>query len=153
MKHSDSFYMQKALLLAHKAFLKEEVPIGALVIDESGIIVGRGYNKIEKNASQIGHAEMLAIAQATKKKKNWRLNECWIYVTLEPCMMCYGLIRLSRFAGLIYAAPSPLFGVFSNNRALLESAEKEILIRQGLKEAESIAILKMFFINARKKGT
>jgi tRNA(adenine34) deaminase len=152
MKHKDDFYMQKALQLARKALTQEEVPIGALVIDEYGEIIGRGYNKIEKKGSQLGHAEIIAIHQATKKKKNWRLNGCWIYVTLEPCLMCYGLIRLSRIAGILYAAPSPLFGAFSNNRALLEAAEKEIILMQGLKESESIAMLKMFFMHARKKG-
>ena len=151
MKYSDDFYMQKALLYAQKAFKKGEVPIGAVVVDEQGAILASAANAMEKEGCQTGHAEIRAIKRATKKKKNWRLNDCWIYVTLEPCLMCYGLIRLSRLAGIVYAASSPLFGAFTNNRALSEAAEKEIIIQQGLKDAESIAILKMFFTHARKK--
>lgn len=151
MKKEHDFYMKKALSYAEKAFKSEEVPIGAIVIDEDGKVIGRGANQIEKLGCQTGHAEVRAIKQATKNKKNWRLNGCWIYVTLEPCLMCYGLIRLSRIEGIVYAAYSPLFGAFTNNRALLEVAREEVRIEQGLKESESLVMLKKFFKHAREK--
>ncbi len=103
------FFMTKALHQAERALAHEEVPIGAIVVAKDGKIIARAYNQIEKKGTQCAHAEALAIQRAGKKLGDWRLHGCWIYVTLEPCLMCFGLIQLSRIEGLVYGAPSTLF--------------------------------------------
>ena len=95
-------FMKQALLLAKKAYLLGEVPIGAVVV-HSGEIVGRGYNKREKSQNAIKHAEIIAIEQACKKLNSWRLENCQIFVTLEPCPMCAGAIANARIKELHYA--------------------------------------------------
>lgn len=151
MKKDHVFYMQKALAAARRSLKNNEVPIGAVVVDLHGRILGTGQNRMEAKGCQTGHAEVEAITKATKKRKNWRLTSCWIYVTLEPCLMCYGLIRLSRLEGLVYGAKSPLFGASVANRALLDEDQKEFIVVQGLKEQESTDILRVFFKQAREK--
>ena len=145
-------FMDKALKEALKALKLGEVPIGAIVIDDQGTIIGRGYNQTERKGSQIEHAEMIAIRRATKKMGDWRLNGCWIYVTLEPCLMCFGLIQLSRLSGITFGAPSPLFGV-GLSRALenMPTYARGIAIEEGVQQDESLRLLKLFFGQARKK--
>ncbi len=103
-------YMREALKQARKAFEQGEVPIGAVVVGPDGTIIGRGYNKVEQLQQQNQHAEVRAINQACKKIDSWRLLDCSVYVTLEPCGMCMHLIKLSRMRGVVYGANSPLFG-------------------------------------------
>src|SRR3970040_159134 len=95
-QHTDIFFMRQALELAQKAFDQNEVPIGAIVIDQNGTIIGRGFNQVEGCNPQCAHAEMRAIQQAAQTKNDWRLDGCTMYVTLEPCRMCSSLMRLSR---------------------------------------------------------
>lgn len=145
------FFMQKALRQASIALKYNEVPIGAVIIDAQGKVLGRAYNKIETLHSQTAHAEMLAIQRACKKIGDWRLNGCWIYVTLEPCLMCLGLIQISRIEGVIFGAQSHLFGsrLYADGR--LPSYAKHLTVEGGVGETESIALLKAFFKNLRKK--
>ena len=144
--------MDKALKLAEKALERGEVPIGALVIDSEGAIIGKGYNQTEHRGSQIEHAEMIAIRHAYKKMDDWRLNGCWIYVTLEPCLMCFGLIQLSRLHGVVYGAPSTLFGVgLSRARESIPSYAKDMVIEGGIQQEESLKLLKLFFARARDR--
>lgn len=151
------FYMNKALAQARCALKRGEVPVGAVLVDFEGVILSRKYNKTEEKQSQAAHAECLAITQACKKRKSWRLDGCWLYVTLEPCLMCFGLITLSRISGVVYGASSPLFGA-SRSVGPLEKdplrMENRLTVIGGLKEYESAAILKLFFKQARqmKKG-
>ncbi len=107
--------MRQALKLAQKAAVIDEVPIGALVVNEQGVILGRGYNMVEKLCTQTAHAELRALTQAGKKVGDWRLNGCWLYVTLQPCAMCLNSIKLSRIQGVVYGAESPLFGYHLDN--------------------------------------
>lgn len=110
MFQSDEWYMHKALMVAKRAAaVYDEVPIGAVVVDSTGAIISRAGNSVERTKTQAAHAEVLAIARAGKKRGDWRLEECTIFVTLEPCGMCMDLIFLSRIARVVYGAASPLF--------------------------------------------
>ena len=148
------FYMEKALRQAKVAGQLGEVPVGAILVDSDEKIVGRGFNKTEQRGCQIGHAEVLAIQQVCKKRGDWRLDGCSLYVTLEPCLMCYGLIHLSRIARVCYAAPSPLFGYEKvKNKKVKEvvaSYSGQVAILTGLKQQESVDMLRAFFKNARQ---
>lgn len=145
--------MHKALNEAKKAFNKDEVPIGAIVIDAQGKIIGRGYNLVEHKKQQIAHAEIRAITQACKKQKDWRLDGCWIYVTLEPCAMCMNLILLSRFEGLVFGASSPIFGFELDNQGPLQIYRRnKIQIIKGVLAQESSLLLKEFFIKKRNSS-
>ena len=145
------FFMEKALRQAEMALKKKEVPIGAIVVDSCGNILGRGYNKIESTGCQTAHAEVLAIQKACKKIKDWRLDGCWIYVTLEPCLMCLGLIQLSRMKGVVFGATSDLFGFGYGKKEECKQYKKDLIIKGGLKDLQSADILKRFFEALRKK--
>lgn len=107
---NDKLYMLEAIALANKAAELGEVPIGALVVDSNGDVIGRGFNLVEQQSCQDRHAELCAIREACAKRSDWRLEGCTIYVTLEPCLMCIGCIALSRIERLVYGADSPQFG-------------------------------------------
>jgi tRNA(adenine34) deaminase len=149
----DCFYMAQALKQAKLALKYAEVPIGAVVVSPSGQIIGRGYNQTEKRASQAFHAEMIAIARAGKVLHDWRLSECWLYVTLEPCAMCMSLVRLARCAGVVYGATSPLFGYQVVDKGGCFSVYKENVVKivADLYADESAALLKSFFKLRRLK--
>ncbi|MCB9493021.1 MAG: nucleoside deaminase [Epsilonproteobacteria bacterium] len=146
------FFMQKALKQALRALEHEEVPIGAVVVNEKGEIIGRGYNKTEKKQCQTAHAEIIAIEKACKKKGSWRLNGCWIYVTLEPCLMCFGLIQLSRLEGVIFGTTSNLFGFRINKTDSLPPYAKNLQIVENVNQEECVQLLQHFFRTIRKKG-
>ncbi len=146
-------YMSKALQQAQKAFNKNEVPIGALIVDPQGNIIGRGHNLVEQKKQQTAHAEIRAIEQACRKQKDWRLDGCWIYVTLEPCSMCMNLILLSRCTGLVYGASSPIFGFELDNTGPLQLYRRnKIQIIKEICQKESIELLKNFFKKKRKSS-
>ncbi len=149
--HTKELIMKKALLQAQLAMRHNEVPIGAVIVDAGGVIIARGYNKIEAKNCQTAHAEIIAIQKACKKIGDWRLNGCWIYVTLEPCLMCIGLIQLSRIEGIVFAALSPLFGSGLSNPKNLPLYAKHLEIERGIGEEKSIQLLQAFFKNKRKK--
>ncbi len=158
MSHSVSVdfhskYMHEALDLAHQAFDQNEVPIGAVVVDPDGVIIGRGFNQVEERKSQCAHAEMIAIQQATTTRGDWRLDGCAIYVTLEPCSMCYSLIRLCRFKTLLFGASSPRFGYQLDNIATSSVYKKDMNVVSGVCSASAQVLLKRFFQMQRiKKG-
>lgn len=148
---SHIFFMDSALQEAQKALDLGEVPIGALVVDEHNVIIGRGYNQVETQNCQTRHAEILAIEEATKKLGTWRLEKCWLYVTLEPCLMCLASICLSRLEGVAFGAPSPEFG----GMAMLTWERnpiyfKRLMILKGIQKKECADMLKTFFNTARK---
>ena len=144
------FFMGKALKQASLALKNNEVPIGAIIVGAENNIIARAYNKIEKAQTQLAHAETLAIRKACKKVGNWRLNGCWIYVTLEPCLMCFGLIGLSRIKGIVFGATSPLFGCGLDNKDAFPVYKKDLLIRGGYKREECVILLQRFFQGRRK---
>lgn len=147
----DLFFMQKALAQADIAFKNGEVPVGAVIVDSNGKIIARAHNKIEGIGCQFGHAEVLAIKKACKKIGDWRLDNCSIYVTLEPCLMCLGLIQLSRIKNLYFGALSEEFGSDLSDAKNHKLYKKDLMVVGGLKEKECVDILKLFFKNLRKK--
>lgn len=150
-KEKDLFFMQQALIEARKAHDMDEVPVGAVVVNKEGEIIGRGYNSVERDCTQRSHAESLALENAGKVMGDWRLEDCWVYVTLEPCAMCINLIKLSRCAGVVYGARSPLFG-FQLDKIDKDSVYKRdaFSIVEGVCNEESAAMLKDFFKQKRK---
>lgn len=108
-------YMEEAFNCAKEAYNLDEVPIGAVIV-KNDVIIGRGYNKKEKNMSVIAHAEIIAIEEAAKHLNNWRLDGCDIYVTLDPCPMCASAIKQSRI-GNVYSACN---NSFINNEKILK---------------------------------
>lgn len=149
-KLEKEYFMNKALKQATLALKHDEVPIGAVVTDHHGIVIGRGYNKIETKQSQLAHAEALAITQAYRKMGTWRLIGCTIYVTLEPCLMCLGLIALSRIKCVVYGAKSHLFGTLPSDIQNISFYTKGLTIQGGINEQESIDLLQAFFKKVRK---
>lgn len=146
----DVFFMQQALKQAHKAAAANEVPIGAVIVSPDGKVIARAYNQVEHNQTQSAHAEVLAINKAGKKLGDWRMSECWIYVTLEPCSMCMNLIYLSRFAGVVFGASSPLFGYRLDNTQPDQVYKRAtVMVIEGVCAQESAQLLKRFFNQKR----
>jgi tRNA(adenine34) deaminase len=144
--------MDAALTCAQQALAAGEVPIGAVVVDKNNVIIGTGFNQVEQGSCQTLHAELVAIREAAKTLGTWRLDDCWLYVTLEPCLMCLGAIGLSRLAGVAFGAASPDFGSLK----MLTIGEhpvyfKRLIVLRGLKENECVGMLRLFFKRARGK--
>jgi tRNA(adenine34) deaminase len=151
-KEKDIYFMQQALRLAEKAFQADEVPIGSIVVNAQGKIIGRGFNIVEQKNTQVAHAEMLALQKAGAKNGDWRLEECWLYVTLEPCAMCMHMSLLSRIEGIVFGARSPLFGFHLDNSLSLALYKKSApTIIEGVCADEAALLLKRFFQTKRKK--
>ncbi len=121
------YYMNIAIKEAKKAYKYEEVPVGAVIIKNNKIIA-KAYNKKEKTKNVTKHAEIIAISKACKKLKNWRLDDCEIYVTMEPCMMCSGAIEQSRIKKIIYGVKNENYGstnLLKNVEIISQICEKE----------------------------
>ncbi|XMB71637.1 tRNA adenosine(34) deaminase TadA [Mycoplasmatota bacterium WC30] len=148
---NEEFFMQEALKEAKKAYDKREVPVGCVIVKENKIIA-RAHNQRETTQSTLSHAEIIAIGKACKKLKSWRLEDCDIYVTLEPCIMCSGAIINARIKRLIYGALEPKFGAHKSltNVFNLEVNHKVEVIPQVLAQ-ESNQLLKTFFKNLRSE--
>jgi len=146
-----TFFMKKALYYARLAFKKGEVPVGAIVVSPEGKIIGRGSNCVMKIHSQSGHAEVIAIQKAGKTSGDWRLLGCWVFVTLEPCHMCMSLIQLSRCAGVVYGADSPLFGFHLDKEGAFQLYNENVVkVIAGPCAEESVSLLKKFFKGRRE---
>lgn len=139
-------FMIEALKLAQKAYKKGEVPVGAVIVKD-GKIIGRGYNKKESKHQATRHAEICAIEQASKKLKDWRLNECQMYVTLEPCCMCAGAILASRIKKVYIGAMEKNFGCCGSAYNLLNSEKftTKVECEYGILEQESVQLMQRFF--------
>jgi len=107
--HDDEAGMRAALREAHASLARDEVPVGCVVVHE-GMVIGRGHNQVEGLQDATAHAEILAIGAASNALGSWRLHECTLYVTLEPCSMCAGAIILARLGRLVYGASDPKAG-------------------------------------------
>ena len=142
-------YMRMALALAEEAGAAGEIPVGCVIVRD-GQVVGRGRNRREEKGSALSHAEVEAIAQANAALGDWRLEDCELYVTLEPCPMCAGAIINSRLRRVVYGAADPkagccgsvtdLFALPFNHRPAVE---------RGLRAAEASALLEAFFVRLR----
>ena len=119
-------YMQEAIKEALKADQKNEIPVGAVIVDKNGNVIGRGYNNRKETNLTISHAEINAITDANKNIGNWRLIDCDIYVTLEPCEMCKKIIKESRINNIYYSSNN--FGNQKiNNPKIIKISNKEII--------------------------
>lgn len=143
--------MKIALKEAEKALLIDEVPIGAVIVKE-GKIIARGYNHRESKNDVTSHAEIEAIRKANKKLKSWRLVDCDIYVTIEPCMMCMGALIQSRIANIYYGAKDFKGGahISSINALEAKNINHHPNIEGGILEKECSEIISQYFKNKRK---
>lgn len=143
-------YMKLALESAVEGRKKDEVPVGAVIVKD-GIVIASAHNEVEKRGNPLAHAEILAIEKATKFLKDWRLINCTIYVTLEPCLMCMGAILNSRISRLVYGAGDNQKGAVESQIDLMRNPlYKDLEIYGGIYEKESINLLSEFFQNLRK---
>ena len=141
-------WMLKALRESQKAFNDDEVPIGAIIVKDKAII-GRGYNQVERLHDSPAHAEMIAITSASNSIGDWRLNDCTLYVTKEPCVMCYGAILNSRIKEIIFGLHDSENGFIKKNNSsnIIESHLK--YVQGGILENESKKIIQDFFLKKR----
>ncbi len=151
----DRAYMQEALELAARAAEGGDVPIGCIIVHEEQVI-GRGYNRRNQDHSVLAHAEILAIREATEAIGDWRLEECTMYVTLEPCQMCAGAIVQARIPRVVIGAMNPKAGCAGSVLNLLQEPafNHQVEVVTGLLEEDSSKQLKNFFAKLRSlKGT
>ena len=147
----DADYMEQALLLAREAAREGEVPVGCVIV-RGGEIVGRGRNRRESDKSALAHAELEAIAQANKALGGWRLWDCTLYVTLEPCPMCAGAIINARIPRVVYGAGDPKAGACGSVCSLFSMAfNHHPQVESGVMEEEAAALLRDFFRALREK--
>jgi tRNA(adenine34) deaminase len=149
---NDIKYMKMALAEARKAYQRAEVPIGAVVICNDQV-VGRGFNLREQTQDPTSHAEMIALKEAAKNEASWRLEDCQLYVTLEPCPMCAGAILQSRIKRLVYGASDPKAGAVNSLYQLLndERFNHQVEVEAGVMEKEAAQLLKDFFRDLRER--
>ena len=143
-------FMLSALKEAKKAELIDETPIGAVIVRD-GKIIARGHNKRETKKNALMHAEIIAIDKACKKLGGWRLPNCEIYVTLEPCPMCMGAILQSRIEKVYFGAYDQKSGCLGSACDLSETLPHKVAYQGGIMQKECESILKDFFKNLRKR--
>jgi tRNA(adenine34) deaminase len=146
----DERWMESALREAEQAYKKKEVPVGAVVV-QNGRIIGRGYNQIESLRDPTAHAEMIAITAAAMQLGGRRLENCTLYVTLEPCPMCAGAIVLARIPRLVLGALDPKAGACGTlfNIVQDERLNHRVEVVAGVSETRCSDLLKEFFSNVR----
>lgn len=145
----DRYFMEQALILAREAAAEGEVPVGCVIVrgDE---IVGRGRNRREKDKTALAHAEIEAISEACRNLEGWRLWECTLYVTLEPCPMCAGAILSARIPRVVYGASDSKFGAVRSVCSLFDMRfNHHPKVEAGILEEEAAALMTEFFQNLR----
>lgn len=149
---TDEKFMKQALLQAKKAKELGEVPIGCVIVQD-GKVIGRGYNRRNTDKSTLSHAEITAIRKASKKLNDWRLEDCTLYVTLEPCQMCAGAIVQARVKEVVIGAMNPKAGCAGSilNLFTMKQFNHQVQTTYGVCEAECSRILKQFFAGLRKR--
>lgn len=149
----DIKYMRAAIAQAKKAYKLGEVPIGCVIVYEDKII-GRGYNRRNTDKTPLAHAEITAIKKAGKYMKDWRLEGCKLYVTLEPCQMCSGAIVQARIPEVIMAAENPKAGCAGSVMDILNNPEfnHQVLVKKGVLKDECSEMLKTFFAELRVRN-
>ena len=147
----DEKWMRIALEEAECAAKMGEIPVGAVIV-QNGEILARAHNLCETNADATAHAERLAIAEACRKLGSWRLAECTLYVTLEPCMMCTGAAVSARIGRIVYATKDPRAGACESLlRVSSYPLECKPICHGGVLQEEALTLLQKFFLNLRKK--
>jgi tRNA(adenine34) deaminase len=147
---SDEYFMREALRLAHKAAVAGEVPVGAVIV-RGGKVIARAHNQVELLKDATAHAEMLALTQAEAAVGDWRLTDCDLYVTKEPCAMCAGALVHTRVSRVIFGCADPAAGAAGSVINLLQmpTLNHRCDIAAGVLEHECAAILKDFFRERR----
>ena len=152
MERADETYMALALEEARRAGEIGEVPIGAVVVCE-GAVVASGFNRRETDHDPAGHAEVFAIREAAKRLERWRLSDCTVYVTLEPCPMCAGLMHQARITRCVYAAPDPKAGALGTLYDLHDDTRlnHRFDVTSGVLAEQSSELLREFFRTLRER--
>lgn len=145
-------YMRAALKQAQKAMLLNEVPIGCVIV-RNGKIIARGYNRRNTDHDVTSHAEMIAIKKASKKTGDWRLEDCEIYITLEPCQMCAGAIVQARIPKCVIGSRNPKAGCAGSviNLLQMKKFNHQVELEDGVLEEECSALLSGFFEQLREE--
>ena len=145
-------WMQLAIKEAEKALSKDEVPVGAVIVQE-GRLIGRGHNQTITLQDPTAHAEMIAITAAANTLNSWRLEDCLLYVTLEPCTMCAGAIVLARIQHLIFGTFDPKTGGCGSLRNIVQDhrLNHQVALTTEVKSKECATLLNSFFIRLREK--
>lgn len=148
----DEKFMKEAIKQAKKARAIEEVPIGCVIVYE-GKIIGRGYNRRTIDNNTLAHAELQAIRKASRKMGDWRLEDCTLYVTLEPCQMCSGAIVQARIKRVVVGCMNPKAGCAGSILNLLQMEEfnHQVELTTGVLEEECSSMMKSFFKELREK--
>ncbi|UYT11416.1 tRNA adenosine(34) deaminase TadA [Lactococcus garvieae] len=146
------YYMQQALLEAKKAAANEDVPIGVIIVCESEIIA-RSFNRRELDGCATHHAEICAIEAANEVVGNWRLLDCALFVTIEPCVMCAGAISLARIPQVYFGATNPKFGAAGSLYQILEDRRlnHRVIVESGILKTECASLMQDFFQYRRKR--
>lgn len=146
-------YMKEALKQAKKAYALGEVPIGCVIVHE-GKIIGRGYNRRNTDKSTLSHAEITAVKKASKVIGDWRLEECTLYVTLEPCQMCAGAIVQARIPEVVLGCMNPKAGCAGSILNILDMPQfnHQVTVSKGVLEQECSDMLKRFFTELRVRN-
>ena len=154
MEKTKEYFMKEALKEAEKAYSKLEVPVGAVIVKD-GKIIARAYNQKESKTDTTKHAEILAIQKASKKLKSWRLIDCEMYVTLEPCTMCAGAIIHSRIKKVYIGAMDEKTGAVGSVLNLFEDYKfnHKPEVEKGILKEDCESLLKQFFKELRKLKT
>jgi tRNA(adenine34) deaminase len=149
----DLVYMREALRLAHHAAARGDVPVGAIVV-HAGSIIGAGFNTREAAADPSGHAEVVALREACRNQRRWRVDGATLYVTLEPCPMCAGALVNARVARLVYGAADPKAGAARSLFSLCDDPRlnHRMQVQDGVLAHECGAVLSDFFRAARGRG-
>lgn len=145
-------YMKEAIRQAHKAWKLQEVPIGCVIVRD-GKIIARGYNRRNTDKNTLAHAELLAIRRASRAVGDWRLEECTMYITLEPCQMCAGAIVQARIPRVVIGSRNPKAGCAGSILNLLQvpAFNHQVELTEGVLEAECSAMLTDFFRELRSR--
>lgn len=151
---SDEYFMQDAIRQAVKAYEADEVPVGAVIV-RNGRVIARAWNQMEILNDATAHAEMLALTAAEAAAGDWRLTDCTLYATKEPCPMCAGAIVHCRLARVVFGAPDPKGGAAGGAMNLLQfpSLNHECDITPGIMEPDCRSLLQTFFEKKRKPST
>jgi tRNA(adenine34) deaminase len=149
---NDLQWMAEAVVLARRGAELGEVPVGAVVVDGAGEVVGRAHNTKETNGDPLGHAEILALRQASARVGGWRLCGCTLYVTLEPCAMCAGALVQSRVQRLVFGTEDPKAGFCGSLGNLVQDPRlnHRVEVSSGVMREECAAMLKGFFAALRQ---
>lgn len=144
------YFMAQALLEAEKSLAKDEIPIGCVIVKE-GQIIGRGHNAREELNQAIMHAEIMAIQEANQAVGNWRLLDCTLFVTIEPCVMCSGAIGLARLPEVVYGAANPKFGAAGSLYNILSDSRlnHRVSLETGVMASQCANIMQNFFRQRR----